>query len=128
MESFLFTVHCDNTRQLVWTTATGPLSREGFIRMVTAARRHSGELGWPLLYDMRQMYLPDQLLLNEVISFVKGSLGNDGVRQVRSASLVVRELLGEEIWDIYRFASRLAGLEWALFTDEQQAIRWLKSS
>lgn len=129
METFLFDIEKDAERELVRVNARGPLSREGFIRMVTEARQLAHEVHWPLLYDMREMYLPDDILLNEILSFVKSSssLNTAEARTIRSASLVLRELLSDEIWEVYRYASESAGLLWAFFTSEQDAVEWLKS-
>jgi hypothetical protein len=109
---------------------SGTLSRSGVMKMVTAAREQAYRENLNLLYDMRTMDLPDDILLSEILTFVRthASLNSAKANSVRSASLVVKQLLSDEVWEVYQYASRNAGLEWEFFTEEQKAIDWLRSS
>lgn len=130
MTEFRYKIYQDNDTQLIRIDVSGRLTRGGFMSMVKEAREQAYTVNHNLLYDMRSMELPEGILLNEILSFVRShaSLNSEFAANLRSASLVVKQLLSDEVWEVYQYASRNAGLQWEFFTDEQQALNWLAGS
>ena len=129
MESFSFSIERDNQQGFLRVHCSGAMRRAGFVTMVTRARAEAHRLQCHLLYDMRLLRLPDDIQLSELLVFVQsGVLDQELARAFKSASLVIPELLADEIWDIYGYASQLAGLRWEFFTDESLAAAWLQDS
>lgn len=127
MTEFRYNIYQDKKTNLVRIDVSGTLTRNGVILMVKEAREQAHKARLNLLYDMRTMELPEGILLSEILAFVSShaSLNNESAANLRSASLVVKQLLSEEVWEVYQYASHNAGLQWEFFTDEQQALDWL---
>lgn len=127
MGHFVFEIRLSPERDYIRVDCCGLLNRESFVRMVSEARQVSMGEQLPILYDMRPMRLPADIRLSEVLAFVQNSanLNNPLARSLKSASLAVPEVLTDEVWDIYGYAAQNAGLQWAFFTEEQDALRWL---
>lgn len=127
MAEFRYEIYQDPKNHVLRIDVTGILTRDGVMSMVKEARElaHQGKLN--LLYDMRTMDIPEGLLLSEILTFVRTheSLNDEAANSVRSASLVVKQLLSDEVWEIYQYASRNAGLQWEFFTEELEALKWL---
>lgn len=130
MTEFKYKIYRDKGTQLLRIDVSGTLTRNGFMAMVKAAREQAHKDSINLLYDMRTMELPEGILLSEILAFVRThtSLNTAAAGKLRSASLVVKQLLSDEVWEVYQYASRNAGLQWEFFTDEQRAIDWLAAA
>lgn len=127
MTEFSFQLDPDKTANLLRIKSEGTLDRAGFMSMVKHAREAAHKEHLNLLYDMRDLEMPEGILLSEVLTFVRThtSLNDDRAPSVKSASLIGEELLGDEIWEVYKYASSNAGLAWQFFTDETKALSWL---
>ena len=130
MTEFRYKIYEDKETKLVRIDVSGTLTRSGVMSMVKEARERASAEDLNLLYDMRTMELPEGILLSEILTFVRThtSLNNESAANLRSASLVVKQLLSDEVWEVYQYASRNAGLQWEFFTNEQQALDWLAGS
>lgn len=127
MAEFQYSIYKDKQNNLLRVNVSGLLTRGGAMSMVKQARESAYKDKLNLLYDMRAMQLPNGLKLSEIIDFVRNheSLNIDKASEIRSASLVISQLLSDEVWEVYQYASRNAGLQWQFFTEERSAIEWL---
>lgn len=127
MTAFRYDIYKDPQFSILRIKVTGTLTREGIASMVKSARQQACESKFNLLYDMRTMELPADLRLSEILNFVihHESFRDEQTNKARSASLVVRQLLKEEVWELYHYAARNAGLDWQFFTREAEALVWL---
>jgi|MEHZ01.3.fsa_nt_MEHZ010971673.1_2 hypothetical protein len=127
MSEFKFQIDPDKSTEFLSIKAEGTLDRGGFMRMVKHAREMAYQEQLNLFYDMRDLDFPEGILLSDVLTFVRThtSLNDDKASSLKSASLIGKELLGDEIWEVYKYASNNAGLEWQFFTDEAEALSWL---
>ncbi len=128
MTAFQYEIYQDPQESVLRIRVTGMLTREGIAGMVQNARQQAGRNRLNLLYDMRAMELPAGLRLSEILSFVMThkSLSHKPTDSARSASLITKQLLKEEVWELYSYATRNAGLEWQFFIRESDALAWLK--
>ena len=128
MTDFRYKIYQDQNNELLRIDVSGTLNRSDFMRMVKDARERAYLDNQNLLYDMRTMELPEGILLSEILAFVRShtSLNHERAGSLKSASLIVRHLLSDEVWEVYQYASRNAGLQWQFFTEDQAAINWLK--
>ena len=112
MAEFRYDIYQDPTNHILRIDVSGRLTRSGAMSMVKTARELAHKDGLNLLYDMRTMEMPKGILLNDILAFVRNhkSLNTEVASSVRSASLVVKQLLSDEVWEVYQYASRNAGL------------------
>lgn len=127
MTEFSFQIDPDEKFNILRIKSEGTLDRAGFMSMIKHARETAHQEQLNLLYDMRDLDLPKGILLSEILTFVRThtSLNDDRAPSLKSASLIGEELLGDEIWEVYKYASSNAGLEWQFFTVEAEAVSWL---
>lgn len=107
----------------------GSLERESFMQMISEAREQAHRENLNLLYDMRNMSLPENISFKELFAFASTHpmLNRQCATELRSASLLSQQLLAEDIWDLYQYASQNVGLQWMFFVDRGQALDWLNS-
>ena len=107
----------------------GAFEREPFMDMISQARYQAHNQMLNLLYDMRSMSLSQDISFKELFAFASTHpmLNIKRATELRSASLLSRDMLAEDIWDLYEYASRNAGLKWMFFVEEKQALAWLAS-
>ncbi len=127
MTEFNFQINVDREANLLRIKAEGALDKGRFMSMIKQARETAHQDQLNLLYDMRDLNLPAGILLSDVLTFVRthSSLNDEKASSLRSASLIGEELLGDEVWEVYKYASQNAGLDWQFFTDEAEALIWL---
>lgn len=127
MADFRYRIYTDQANNLIRVDLRGTLTRSGIMSAVSEARDLAHQEERNLLYDMRAMEMPEGILLSEILTFVRTHtrLNSEEATKFRSASLVVKQLLSDEVWELYQYASRNAGLQWEFFTEEEQAIDWL---
>lgn len=127
MVDFRYRIYKDEPNKLIRVDVRGTLTRDGIVTAVAEARDQAYQEGLNLLYDMRAMEMPQGILLSEVLTFVRTHtrLNSEEATSIRSASLVVKQLLSDDVWELYQYASRNAGLQWQFFTEEKDAVDWL---
>ena len=124
MSEFKFQIDPDKSTEFLSIKAEGPLDKGSFMDMVKHTREMAHQEQLNLFYDMRDLDLPKGISLSDVLTFVRThtSLNDDKVSSLKSAPLTGKELLGDGIWEVYKYASNNAGLEGQFFTDEAEAL------
>ena len=107
----------------------GALDRVPFMQMISEAREYAHRENLNLLYDMRNMTLPENISFKELFAFASTHpmLNCKRATELRSASLLSPELMAEDIWDLYQYTSQNVGLKWMFFVDHAKALAWLNT-
>lgn len=123
MDSFEFDI--DPERGLVQVRATGELLQEDGEQIITKARTRAAELGFNVLYDVRDatpkvplanwFHLPREL----------GVFQESATRYVHAAVLITPGDHTEE-YLFYELVTKNLGLSVRIFFDETAALEWLE--
>ncbi len=127
MSDLIFQIYPDHQNRLLRVNCQGMLQLRGAVAMVCQARDTAARLGYPLVYDFRELALPEPAPVALALTFplIAGLAELPSSRNLRSVAIVATGQLGHPLWDSYRLASRQRGMHWNYFDSEQGALHWL---
>jgi hypothetical protein len=115
----------DTERRLVRVTLDGVYDKPIIEKMVAGAREASAKKGWNILYDMRAA-TPGKITPADIFWFPRQhpALQSPAAATVRVASL--HDARHTEVAAFWETTFRNVGLQARAFTDEAEAIAWLR--
>lgn len=125
MNDVNFEAIADHERKLVWISFSGMLTLDVAAGLLQAARAKAAEVGYPIVYDLRQARLLASLVgLSEYpTQFIAPAAQASGYLP---AVHLISPDDNPEYWRFYERQAQAAGLKLKLFYQENEAIAWLQ--
>ena len=114
----------DHERKLIWISYDGMLTLDVAAELLRAARTKAAEVGYPIVYDLRQARLMASLVgLSEYpTQFIAPAAQATGY--LPAVHLIAPDD-NPDYWRFYERQAQAAGLKLKLFHQEDEAIAWL---
>jgi hypothetical protein len=119
-----FNIEVDDEYRIIRVTYEGTLDILTANKLANEARSIAHNLGYNLLYDMQNSLLKASLTEMYLFPRKHELLVKPEAGRVKSATII--SLRDERDWGFYEITSRNAGLNFRIFNNEEDALKWLR--
>ncbi len=127
MDKGEYTLTLDNENRIVHVVARGELSKELGEEIITGARTAAAEHQYHILCDARdadvKVSLADWFFLPRTLPIFK----DIKIRTIKTAVLISSGN-HEKIYNFYEAVTQNIGMNFRVFLEEQEALKWLKEN
>ena len=117
----------DDERKFFYCTLEGELDIEESILLSKNLRSKASELGFNVFYDARELCEPNSIMPVYDFSTKLASILDIPAHRIVKVSFLKKSGFHDDLWNFYENVAVNRGLTIKIFTEEEEAIKWLSN-